>query len=47
MGAGVAAEVTVGTAVVDKVDEDDTGPQFPKAALQLVPQWAADVPHHP
>jgi len=47
VGAGVAAEVAVGTAVVDKVDEDGATPQFPKAALQPVPQWAVDVPHHP
>jgi len=47
VGAGAAAEVVVGTAVVDKIDEDDAAPQIPKAALQLVPQWSADFPHHP
>jgi hypothetical protein len=47
VGAGAAAEVAVGTAVVDKADEDDATPQIPKAALQLVPQWSADFPHHP
>ena len=47
MGAGATDEVAVGTAVVDKIGEDDAAPQIPKAALQLVPQWSADVPHHP
>jgi hypothetical protein len=47
VGAGAALEVAVGTAVVGKIDEDDAAPQIPKAALQLVPQWSADFPHHP
>jgi hypothetical protein len=47
VGAGAAPEVAVGTAVVGKIDEDDAAPQIPKAALQLVPQWSADFPHHP